>query len=326
MNTTHRTELPRDGGLYPPILGEMTLAEAVQGHPFLVGLRDEDLTKVTSLAEAVEFGDDEIVLTAGERARYFYLLLSGSVSVELPHRHYTVHIQALGAGDAFGWSALLPHHDTSFQIRTRERCAALRLDGVRLCIALRKDPRFAADVLWLTLPLVAGRMQATETRLCEMCGVRVKKKGRHAAVQSLNKLIEVCLDGELGYRTAAEHINDAKLQIILSNLAIRRAQFAEELRAEVERLGGNPVESGSMSASLHRGWIALKSAIFGGSPKAILSACETGEDTARASYEAIAHCDFSRPTRSLVKSQWGEVEQARERMRQIQDQLAPHTP
>ena len=321
MDGPHRTEGPCQGGLHP-ILGEVTLAEAVHGHPFLVGLRDKDLATLTSLAEPVEFGDDEIVLTAWERSQYFYLLLSGSVSVELPHRHYTVNIQALGAGDAFGWSVLLPHQETLFHVRTRERCAALRLDGVRLSAALRKDPRFAADMLGLTLRLVASRMQATETRLGEMCGVRVKKKGGHGAVQSLNKLIEVCLDGELGYRTAAEHINDTKLQIILSDFAIRRSQFAKELRAEVERLGGNPIGSGSMSASLHRGWIALKSVVFGGSPRAILSACETGEDAAWTSYEATSHCDLSGTTRSLVESQRDEVEQARVRMRQIQDQLA----
>ena len=80
--------------------------------------------------------------------------------------------------------------------------------------------------------------------------------------------------------------------------------------------------SGSMSASLHRGWIALKSAVFGGSPRAILSACETGEDSARASYEAVAHSDLSDPTRSLVKRQRDELERAPVRMREIQDQLA----
>ena len=192
----------------------------------------------------------------------------------------------------------------------------------RLSAALRRDPEFAAQILWITLPLIAGRMQATETRLCEMCGVRTKKKDGDAVSRSLNKLIEVCSDGELGYRFAAEYVNDTKLQIILSELAIRRSQFAEELRAEVERLGGNPVESGSVSASLHRGWIALKSVVFAGSPKAILSACETGEDAARTSYEATAHCDLSVATRSLVESQREEVEQARVRMRQVQDQLA----
>jgi uncharacterized protein (TIGR02284 family) len=322
MDGPHLAKRPHYGGLHP-ILAEVTLAEAVRGHPFLVGLRDEDLATVTLLAEPVEFREDEVVLGAGERSRYFYLLLSGSASIELLHRQYTVNIQALGPGDAFGWSALLPHQDTLFQARARERTTALRLDVGRLSAALRKDPMFAADMLRRTLGLAAGRMQATETRLGEMCGVRVnKKKGAHSTVQSLNKLIEVCLDGELGYLTAAEHIHDAKLRVILSDFAIRRWQFAEELRAEVTRLGGSPGGSGSIPATLHRGWIALRSGVSRGSPRAIIAACKTGEDSARASYEAIVHSDLSGPTRSLVENQWHVVEQARERLRQIQDQLA----
>jgi hypothetical protein len=34
------------------------------------------------------------------------------------------------------------------------------------------------------------------------------------------------------------------------------------------------------------------------------------------------HSDLSGPTRALVENQWHAVEQARERLRQIQDQLA----
>ena len=320
MDGPHLAKRPPHGGLRP-ILGEVTLAEAVRGHPFLVGLREEDLATITSFAAPVEFLEDEVVLTAGERSRYFYLLLSGSALIELRHRQYTVNIQALGPGDAFGWSALLPRQDTLFQVRARERSTALRLDGGGLSAALRKDSKFAADMLFLTLGLVAGRMQATETRLGEMCGVRVKKKDANSAVQNLNKLVQVCLDGELGYLTAAEHIKDAKLRVILSDFAIKRWEYAQELRAEVARLGGSPGGSASISATLHRGWIALKSGVSGGSPRAIIAACETGEDSAGASYEAVAQSDVSGPTRALVETQWHAVEEARERLRQIQAQL-----
>ena len=142
MDGPHLAKRPPHGGLRP-ILGEVTLAEAVRGHPFLVGLREEDLATITSFAAPVEFLEDEVVLTAGERSRYFYLLLSGSALIELRHRQYTVNIQALGPGDAFGWSALLPRQDTLFQVRAQERSTALRLDGGGLSAALRKDSKFA---------------------------------------------------------------------------------------------------------------------------------------------------------------------------------------
>ena len=43
------------------------------------------------------------------------------IAEETGGRFYTVSIQALGPGEAFGWSSLLDHHDTLFQVRARER-------------------------------------------------------------------------------------------------------------------------------------------------------------------------------------------------------------
>jgi len=138
-------------------------------------------------------------------------------------------------------------------------------------------------------------------------------------VHTLNKLIEVCLDGELGYRTAAAHLHDEKIRIILTDYAIRRAQFAEELRAEVERTGGHPHDSGSVAASLHRGWIALKSAASGGDAKAIIIACETGEDAALANYRSAAHVELPAGTRSIIERQRHAIEEARHRLQDLND-------
>jgi hypothetical protein len=67
----------------------------------------------------------------------------------------------------------MDHHDALFQVRAREASRALCLDGERLCAVLHADPELAAEVLRRTLKLVAGRLQATEARLGEMCGVRM---------------------------------------------------------------------------------------------------------------------------------------------------------
>ena len=143
-----------------------------------------------------------------------------------------------------------------------------------------------------------------------------------AAAETLNKLIEVCLDGELGYRTAAAQIQNTKLHIILSDNAIRRAEFAKELRAEVERLGAHPSHSGTVAASLHRGWIALLSAVSRGGAKGIIAACETGEDSAMATYAAAIKSDLPAATRSLVETQWRAIDHARQQLRHIDSEIA----
>lgn len=152
----------------------MTLSEIIKGHAFTAGLTDSQVATLSEFAHEVSFQDNEVILVTGQQSKNFYLLLSGSACIEVGARSYVVRVQILKPGDAFGWSALLDHHDTLFQVRARETSRALCLDGERLCAALHKDSDLAAELFRRTLKLVAGRVQATETRLGEMCGVKVQ--------------------------------------------------------------------------------------------------------------------------------------------------------
>jgi len=153
----------------------MTLTESVQDHAFTAGLTEDQLALLSGISREVEFAENELVLQARQHSKNFYLLQTGSVCVEVSARSYTVCIQALGPGDAFGWSALLDHHDTLFQVRARQKSTALCLDGDQLATVMNRDPKFAAELLRRSLKLVAGRVQATEARLGELCGVRIPK-------------------------------------------------------------------------------------------------------------------------------------------------------
>src|ERR1041385_5183244 len=127
MSSPNRPGRPIEGGFHP-ITGELTLQEALRTHTFLAGLGEQQIAKIGGIANAVQFHEHERILAARQRSMDFYLLLSGSVSIELNNGSYAVRIQTLGPGDAFGWSALLDHHDTLFDVRTWERCIALRID------------------------------------------------------------------------------------------------------------------------------------------------------------------------------------------------------
>ncbi|MGP8247547.1 MAG: cyclic nucleotide-binding domain-containing protein [Bryobacteraceae bacterium] len=154
-------------------MGQHTPLEILRAHRFTQGLADTQLSALAALARPVRFEADEIVLSDGQRSSDFYLLISGSVAVELCAPQFTVCVQSLGPGDAFGWSALLAEHDTVFKVRSRERTEALRLSGPALQELCRRDPVLGVEFLTRTLGVVAGRVKATELRFAEMCGFRV---------------------------------------------------------------------------------------------------------------------------------------------------------
>ena len=151
----------------------MALVDALRNHGFTHGLTPEQMASLAAIADEVTFDESELVLMEGQRSTAFYLLTSGSVAVELRASCFVVCVQALGPGQVFGWSSLLDHQDTLFQVRAREHTTALRLDGGALKSLCRTDTPLGTEILQRTLQIVAGRVKATELRFAEMCGVRL---------------------------------------------------------------------------------------------------------------------------------------------------------
>ena len=144
--------------------------EALRVHPFTRGLSEPQLVALANIAREVTFQEDEVIFRAGARSRNLYLLVSGSVCVELSTPVYAVCIQALGPGEAFGWSSLTKHPQTIFQVRARERSTALRLDASQASAAWQENPELGLELLQRILELVAERVKAVESRLAEFMG------------------------------------------------------------------------------------------------------------------------------------------------------------
>src|SRR5690349_1156699 len=105
-------------------------------------------------------------------------------------------------------------------------------------------------------------------------------------ISTLNGLIETCKDGQDGFKEAAEGVERSDLKSLFYEFSQQRAQFAGELQSIVQSLGGDPENSGSMAAAIHRGWINIKSAVTGKDEGAILNECERGEDSAKNAYKS----------------------------------------
>lgn len=129
-------------------------------------------------------------------------------------------------------------------------------------------------------------------------------------ISTLNNLIETCRDGQEGFRTAAEGVRSAELRETFHGYARQRASFVGELQDEVRRLGGEPGRTGSLVATLHRGWMGLRAALEGDDDRAVVSECERGEDVALANYRSALGTDMPASVRAMVERQFAEVKEA----------------
>jgi uncharacterized protein (TIGR02284 family) len=139
-------------------------------------------------------------------------------------------------------------------------------------------------------------------------------------IDTLNNLTETCRDGQNGFADAAEHISDPQIRSYCLEQSRTRAQFVGELQREVRALGGDPDNTGSAAAAMHRAWINLKSAL-GGGDHAILAACETGEDSAVKQYEEALQSGLPANAQTVVSQQHRSVRQAHDEVKRLRDSL-----
>jgi uncharacterized protein (TIGR02284 family) len=137
-------------------------------------------------------------------------------------------------------------------------------------------------------------------------------------ISTLNNLIETCKDGQNGFQAAADGVKHSELKTLFHTYSQQRAQFAAELQAEVRRLGGDPEQTGSVAATLHRGWINIKSAVTGEDEAAVITECERGEDSAVKNYQDAINADLPADVRAVVERQYAQVKEAHDRIRALE--------
>jgi uncharacterized protein (TIGR02284 family) len=138
-------------------------------------------------------------------------------------------------------------------------------------------------------------------------------------ISILNNLIETCRDGQNGFQTAAEGVKDPNLKSLFEQYGLQRAKFVGELQNEVLRLGGDPENTGSVAAALHRGWIDIKSAVTGKNEHSVLEECERGEDSAVKNYRDALSKPLPNDLAQLVERQYQMIQEAHNRVRGLRD-------
>ncbi len=108
-------------------------------------------------------------------------------------------------------------------------------------------------------------------------------------IRILNRLTRVCRDGEAFCRVGARRRLAADLRSLLRSRSEEWARLGDELQALVLLLDGDPALSGTAAASVRRGWLFLRTALFGSPEAAVIDAWERMQKEAWRGYaEAVS--------------------------------------
>jgi uncharacterized protein (TIGR02284 family) len=140
-------------------------------------------------------------------------------------------------------------------------------------------------------------------------------------VSILNGLIEVSKDGEYGFRACAKQADSQELQQFLSNRADACAKAASDLQIAVVQYGGTADTAGSVTGAMHRGWVAMTSALTGYADLRVLEECERGEDAALHAYQNALKEELPVEVKSLLTHQYEGVKRNHDEIRRLRDQF-----
>jgi uncharacterized protein (TIGR02284 family) len=141
-------------------------------------------------------------------------------------------------------------------------------------------------------------------------------------VGTLETLTTTLIDSVNGYRDAAENADGTKFQEIFRRNADERSRVAEELRAEIRRLGGNAPDDGSVLGATHQRFLDLKAAITGRDDAAIINEVERGEDYLKDKFETALKADIAPETRSIIERAYQSVRKGHDQIRDLKQGLS----
>lgn len=138
----------------------------------------------------------------------------------------------------------------------------------------------------------------------------------------LNELVETLKDGQKGYADAMTDVEDTNLKATFKKYAVQRSGYVTEIEDQMFKLDLHPNtnEGSSVTGTVHRAWIDLKSALTSKDNKAVLNECERGEDYAVKAYQtALKVQDLPIGLKSVIEKQYQGVQEAHNTIRSLRD-------
>jgi uncharacterized protein (TIGR02284 family) len=143
--------------------------------------------------------------------------------------------------------------------------------------------------------------------------------GKNDEISVLDTLTTTLIDSINGYRDSAANLEGGEqFQQMFREMADERSQVAEDLRADIRRLGGDPPDEGSLMGKTHQRFLDLKAAITGRDDKAIINEVERGEDYLKEKFEtALASDELSPETRGAIEKAFQSVRKGHDKVSQL---------
>ena len=143
------------------------IANKLASVPFFTDLPDQVLWHLSRASERVEYEVGDRLFRDGDTRRAFWVLLEGTLAIELSSGEEITRLATLGPGEIVGESLLLQEKEDTHHTEGRvvSRIVALRFDRSTLEPLLKDQPRLHSALLSRSARVLAARLKSADASL-----------------------------------------------------------------------------------------------------------------------------------------------------------------
>jgi len=137
----------------------------------------------------------------------------------------------------------------------------------------------------------------------------------------LSSIIEKNEDAVKGYKKAAEHADQLRLQNYFNNKSSERQGFLNDLQANISKHGMNDFDdSGSTKGAMHRSWMDVKALFSANDDEAMLEEAQRGDEAAVEEYESILNDNIlPESTSMIIREQVVQIRKDLNKIKSLED-------
>ena len=140
-------------------------------HPFFLGLLPRYLKAVAACGRRVQFKAGEFLCRDTEKALDFYVILNGSVSVEIfSARRGPLTTTTVEEGEVLGWLWFAQPYHWHLDARARQLTRVVALEVKALMAKCEADPELGYELLKRYAHYLAVQFRVTKLQLVDMYG------------------------------------------------------------------------------------------------------------------------------------------------------------
>jgi CRP-like cAMP-binding protein len=150
-------------------MSEATVREILSSIRFLEGVSEDDLQQIASVAQLQRYPVDRRLFRAGDRVGCIFLVVEGSVALELPVPGRGAKcVYTVGPGELLGWSPLFHPLPMTASARAVLPTQVVCIDAGQILALCHHDPQFGFAFMHRTALALAKRLEATRLQLLDI--------------------------------------------------------------------------------------------------------------------------------------------------------------